>query len=75
MDGFLKLVEPILSNPSSYIVLLAGVWFHQWRDWQKERARLHERLRDKDAQLGEFTRTFDKLAHAIELLKERLKHV
>ena len=75
MDGFLKLVEPILTNPGGYLMLLAGVWFHQWRDWQRERGRLHDRLRDKDAQLGEFIRTFDKLSHALDLLRERLKNV
>ena len=74
MEGFLKLVEPFLSNPAAYTVLLAGVWFHQWHEWKKERSRLHERMKDKDEQLGEFTRTFDKLAHALDLLRERLRH-
>ena len=74
MDGFFTLIEPILTNPAGYLVVLAGVWFHQWQEWKKEAARLHERLNKKDEQLGEFVRTFDKLAHALDLLRERLRY-
>ena len=75
MEGLVKLLEPIISNPGAYLLLIVGIWFKQWADQNKEHQRLHDRLKEKDAQLGEFVRTFDQLAHAIDLLKERLRNV
>lgn len=55
------------------VAIIAYIWWTARQDALQENRRLQERIKEKDAQLGEFARTFDRLSLSLELIKERLR--
>lgn len=55
------------------VAVLLFVWWTSRKDSMHEIRRLQDRLSEKDAQLREFTSGFDKVAFALERIKDRLK--
>lgn len=55
------------------VAVLLFVWWTSRKDSLNEIRRLQDRLSEKDAQLREFTSGFDKVAFALERIKDRLK--
>lgn len=55
------------------VAVLVYMYFQARKDYVAEIKRLQERVHEKDEQLGEFTRAFDKLSLSLELIKDRLR--
>jgi len=54
------------------VAIIAYIWWKGRNDCLMELKRLHDRVKEKDSQLGQFADTFDKLALSLELIKDRL---
>jgi len=55
------------------VAVMVWIWWTGRKDSLKEIRRLQERVRDKDDQLGEFAKTFDRLSGTLALIKDRLR--
>jgi len=54
------------------VAVLGVLWWLHYKQNTKETARLHERIAQKDADLGHFGQVFEKLAIGLEVIKDRL---
>lgn len=55
------------------VALMAYLWWRSYTDATKELDRLRRRVEEKDEQLREFIRVFDKMTITLELIKDRLR--
>lgn len=55
------------------VAIIAYIWWVSRRDATDEMRRLQARIREKDLQLGEFAKSFDRLSVLLELIKDRLR--
>jgi len=52
--------------------MMAYLWWRSYTDATKELTRLQERVKEKDQQISEFIRVFDKMTITLELIKDRV---
>ena len=55
------------------VAVFVWMWWTSRKDMMAELDRLRRRVEDKDMQLGEFARVFEKLSVTLELVKDRLR--
>lgn len=65
-------ITELLAQAPLVAALVYVGWLKHKQD-QAEMARLRERVLQKDTQLGEFAKVFDKLSFTLELIKDRLR--
>lgn len=65
------LIKAVAQAP--LVAILAYIWYTTRRDMMMELKRLQERVKEKDEQLREFTKVFDRLSVTLELIKDRLR--
>ncbi len=68
MDVILKAL-----SQAPLVAVIAYIWWASRKDSLDEMRRLQARIKEKDAQLGEFAKAFDKLSVMLELIKDRLR--
>lgn len=68
MDAIIKAL-----SQAPLVAVIAFIWWQNRKDFLVEIERLQDRVHDKDEQIKEFTRVFDRLAFSLELLKDRLR--
>lgn len=67
----MQLLIDVLSQ-APLVALMAYLWWRSYTDATKELDRLRRRVEEKDAQLKEFIRVFDKMTITLELIKDRV---
>ena len=68
----MQLLLEVLSQ-APLVALMAYLWWRSYTDTTKELERLRARVQEKDEQLREFVRVFDKMTITLELIKDRLR--
>jgi hypothetical protein len=67
----MQLLVEVLSQ-APLVALMAYLWWRSYTDAAKELDRLRRRVEEKDEQLREFIRVFDKMTITLELIKDRV---
>ena len=67
MDAIIKAL-----SQAPLVTIIAFIWWQNRRDFIEENKRLQSRVKDKDEQIVEFAKVFDRLSVALELIKDRL---
>ena len=69
----MQLLIEVLSQ-APLVALMAFLWWRSYQDCHNELDRLRDRVSEKDGQLREFIRVFDKMTITLELIKDRVGH-